>query len=695
MDRTDTANHDNSARSMSPKPSESKIFDRSLIIPAEKQAWLYDAATAMGIDMHDDNWNYGHLVKVRKARHYMYRFALPALRIKYRNGFGMIRPFVKGFVVNLLISGPSPEKIGLYLHDLRAFDSFLAREGITCLSEVTLGVLAKYENEVNLSDLAIYTKGMHIRTLQSFFEFVDIRADWRPQIPSDSQKESIDCYRNKKEKRLPDVVMNQISAATGSICREILAEDYNPSWYLERDLFAGGALILAAGTRSRISEVLTMGSDAEFETESGNTGLLLLKEKDPKGPVMEPKTVVKEYIDTVRMVLAALKKVTAVYREYAEYWENRGHVTEILPGQSVSKSLFCYYIIHSHKNGEVKRLPREILDSLLRDESMLRRTFCKAVHITFGYFSQKFGVAQKVPVPLRDLCYNAFGYGFIYTPSMFNHALKKFCRRYQITYKDRPYNVNAQQIRHLTSTTMLNNGATMAFTDAQHGRSTAGQSAAYDHPTDVERIKRAGDVNQSLQKIISSSLPAPIEEETVVINTDRHEFAVEAIEKGHFTGPRALKIRQLRERYEAAKITEGELAESIYQLMGDVTLAPNGAGLCVQNRYERPCGHAHSCFVIATDGEPCNKLMPTVSIENLSVLKFHARETEAAMKKMLENKVHLDAGELPYWEERYNFQQKKMDNIKRIERDVREQLEYRGRGLISSTGQLEGDIVDG
>jgi len=84
--------------------------------------------------------------------------------------------------------------------------------------------------------------------------------------------------------------------------------------------------------------------------------------------------------------------------------------------------------------------------------------------------------------------------------------------------------------------------------------------------------------------------------------------------------------------------------------------------------------------------------MPTVSLENIRVLEFHERETDAAMQKMQENKTYLNAADLPYWEARYEFQQKKLHNIKQIQQDVRVQLEHLEKGSIGETRQLPGGI---
>ncbi|MHB8881813.1 MAG: hypothetical protein ACYC69_09955 [Thermodesulfovibrionales bacterium] len=678
---------------------DSKIFDPTGTIPIERQEALFDVLRELGINIHLDEWPFADLVdvKIHRDSQYTYKFGLSATASKYRDGFGWLKPFMKGFIADLLSGGRTPMRIYHILALMRPFYDFIRRAEINDLSEVTLGVIARYENEVNQTDFADSTKYEMFTFLRDFLKFMNTCTDWQPPVMSYyNHKSTVAYYQSQKKKLLPDEVMNQLSATAGRISRAILADNYVPSWDQEQDLFAAGALILAVGTRTRIAEVLSMGVDVELETEIGNFAIVMLKGKDKNGFILEPKPVEAQYVETIKAVLAAIKKVTAPYREYATYWEKKGKVHMIQPSQPLSKSLFCYYKVHSRpKEGNFKRLTRDILDGLWRGESMARKQFAEAVKINFGWFSSKFKVDRGTLIPLSELCQIAFQGGYSITYDMFSRALKKFCIRYQITYRGKPYCINSHQLRHLTTTKMLNAGAPMVFTDEMHGRSTTGQSTVYDHPTDAERRKRAGDVNQSLQKILGVGTPALTEKDIPVVNIDRHEFAVEAIARGHFTGPRAVAIRRLRERFDAGEIGKGELDATVYQLMGDVTLSPNGAGLCVQNRFERPCEHAHSCFVcITNDYEPCNKLMPLVSLSNLELLQFHERETAAAMKNMQANKAYLNAAELPYWESRFEFQQKKLRNIKQIQHDVRVQLEYRDRTLIEETKPLPGAIDD-
>ena len=83
--------------------------------------------------------------------------------------------------------------------------------------------------------------------------------------------------------------------------------------------------------------------------------------------------------------------------------------------------------------------------------------------------------------------------------------------------------------------------------------------------------------------------------------------------------------------------------------------------------------------------------MPTVSRQNLSVLETHARETEAAMQRMQNNKLHLPADQIPYFEKRYEFQKLKLQNIRQIQHDVRKQLEWMERQFINKINLIEGE----
>src|SRR5208337_4671246 len=97
-------------RMPAPEVPGSKIFEPSGLISFNRQEALFDALLELGINIHDDEWSFAHLVKVKshEGGHYTLRFEPHRNSRKYKEGLGWLKPFIKGFIADRLVSGASP-----------------------------------------------------------------------------------------------------------------------------------------------------------------------------------------------------------------------------------------------------------------------------------------------------------------------------------------------------------------------------------------------------------------------------------------------------------------------------------------------------------------------------------------------------------------------------------------------------------
>jgi len=621
--------------------------------------------------------------------------------------YGSLKDYVKYVVGSLRRDKKmSARIIERFAWDVKRFSSFLQTIGYDSLSYINEQTMIDFENSfLKKTDLSLSAKGSTFRSVVTLLDHCNVFVKWQsPKISNNGRGDADHYYANRKAKRPPREVLSHIEAIAGELSMSAKAKLADGTWTVEDsyDLFTASVFILEFGSYSRINEVLFLSTDCEYyggdpswkavdpQTVLPEYALVMFKEK-PKIATMKP--AVPEYSAVLHQVIEAINAVTELSRRYAKYWEDRGETTYVLDNktQTASESLFCF--IGDRLDSKL-RLTEKVLDLLEKGGEMTVSRFCLEVagRYTRGFprLMKKLGNRKKGTCPkydVADLCSAAFGTGQLFSyHRLVSYLKRQFIEKYHITHNDKPYKLNPHQIRHFTTTEMLNRGIDMERTDTLHGRSSKGQSAVYDHPTTGELYKRHGGVVAGNDSLVSKKaaeldkcdfIKKPLE-----INCDMREDILALARKNLLMGPTARAYGKLCQRRDAQEITEEECKRMEWQYFPMISISPLRLGLCSHSWYEHPCSYHYSCL-FDDDGKVCNKLLPFKHPRTLEICSQIYRDLEFELD-MCRKREPSEYGNL--W---ITGLEQKRSNVKCIEYEIREFLEAQEKKRIDDRVQLE------
>lgn len=678
---------------------EVRLFDESGFIHFEEQLRVVKALADQGIDFFSDMWIVTHWADRQNGKEYKLNFADNYVRNKL--ALGWFKNYAKYVVAieRIDISASYLAIMDLYC-GCKTFSDYLIEAGCQTLGCISKETMQQFEKHILRSELAPKTKAKRLNIAAHVLSFLNLLIEWTPSVVHLARHDVDVYFKNRKKKLPPHEVILQFHGIARQLIDSMDEKMSNGTWTLQNayDLFAAGVVILMIGTNSRINEVLFLPTECEyydgdpFEPDSHGEelpkyGLIMYVEKPTRGYL---KPVVPEYAEVVHEVIQGIRKATDIIRRYVQYWEKMGQIQYALDSktQPFSESLFCFY----DKRSDAKVYLSEKILSLIEEGGKM----------TLSSFGRKAGGAPRfnkkrikrglgdlykprTKYEVADLCKSAFGTGCLFNSAKLCVYLNVFSRKYRIVHEGNPYKLNYHQVRHFTTTAMMNRGIDIHLVDSLHGRKSRGQSAVYDHPTEAELYQRMGGtgINNTLTiRQVEQIDKYNFASKPVEINCDMREEILELFKKDLVTGPKAKAYQKLCNRREAGEISEDEFKYMEWQYFPMVTIAPIRLGLCTHSWYENPCNNHYNCL-LDDYGKICKSLAPFVHPKTLVICEEIRRDIELSLElaRTREPSEYRDR-----WI--YNLE-RKSDHNKEIMCEVMGKLEHMQNGLLAKENLLE------
>lgn len=681
-----------------------RLFDEKKQIPIEEQFRIIHTLTQQGIDFFSDEWTVTHWACRQSGKVIKLNFSDNHSRLKYK--LGWFRNYAKYLLaVQRLDKSSGINALNRFLLIERVFADSLSRFNCQDLCSINRALLQEFENDVLKMNFCSGYKSAIFATVAEMVRNLNHNVEWNPPILPTGDRFSIDVYlKGLKEKRPPLEVVLQFESIAKKLIDSIDDKIANSTWTLNDlyDLIAVGSAIICLGTNSRIQEVLCLSVECEYfgdeswkpdaiDVKQTKYGLIMYIEKPTRGYI---KTVVPEYASVIHNVIQGIKKVTEIYRHYAKFWEERGDIQYVLDSktQKFSESLFCFYDGGGRKS--INKLTVQLLRLMSEKSTMTINSFqeltgygrdkiTKRIKKSYGDLYK-----ERTEYDFAELCKAAFGIGRLFDfNALSNHLRQIISAKYSIEFEGKIYHLNFHQTRHFTTTVMSNNGIDINVIDSLHGRSSKGQSAVYDHPTDAELYVRSGGVN-AINNTLTMKQVEEIDKydfakNPIEINCDMREEILELFKKGQVTGSKARAYQKLCREKETGKISMEEFEHMEWQYFPMVTVAPIRLGLCTHSWYEKPCEIHYNCL-LDDYGKSCKSLAPFVHPKTLlfcdQIIKDLNLSIDLAGKR--------EASE--YRDRWIQNLECKSAHCKQIKSEIGEKLEHMQNGLLEKQTLLEG-----
>jgi integrase len=651
-------------------------FDRQGVLSEKEQRRIVGALVNLEIDFFADRWSLekldGRMIDIKRDRFLIFEDE-GSWNKKYK--LGWLKNYVKYELGRRIVD--DNVNAATHLSDLRSLGYFSTYIIGRCqnLKDINKGILLHYEDTLLSEKFSTANTCKLLSTPYRFLDMLGIVTGWRPPKLKFSSCHVDEYLSNNKKKLPPEEVIMQINTAAGQIADAVngkmkTSELSTADYY---DMFTMGELIIQLATFTRLNEVLSLNVECEHFGDSGEYALVITVEKPIR---QEIRTVAPEFAETVMKVIATIKKMTHITREYIKFWEKKGDVQYAIKGkQKMSESLFCFFSTTSLAK---KTLTKKTLKALKKGRKICRRDFSRMIGGAMNRYlcpvpgRRRYDVRYyRELLDISDLCAYAFGKGELFRDYKLRPNLKRVFEKYSITYNGELYALNTHQLRHYTTTKMMNNGADQAMTDKLHGRQTRGQSETYFHPTDDDIKEISGDMDKSLcLKSVNEIDVQKFVRQPIEIDHDMRNEVFKLMEKGLILGSTAKFYKKIQQQLESGEMSQAEFEHMKWQIMPMISKPPLlDVGLCMHSWYENPCLNHYGCL-LDDYGKICKSLSPIVHASTIKKCEKIINDLEFSLTiaRKKEPDEYVDR-----WIENI---EKKITHTKAIMYDVKEQIEH-------------------